>query len=165
MEYTRFTQALRDARITIRQLAMMLHMNPNSITNHARSGVIPDHLGAIAMLIGTMAKHGINYAGPLERAGLRGKQPRGKSFGGAKHLMRRAAPHAAAPSKARPPQCAPKAVSGLGDRPRFWYPADLNLPDTEVSVVARPSESIEKAQKPVTVIHRKRRRVGGNQPD
>lgn len=77
MEYTRFTQALRDARITIRQLAMMLHMNPNSITNHARSGVIPDHLGAIAMLIGTMAKHGINYAGPLERAGLRGKQPRG----------------------------------------------------------------------------------------
>ena len=163
MEYTRFTQVLRDARITIRQLAKLLHMNPNSITNHARNGVVPDHLAAIVLLIGSMAKHGIDYAGPLERADLRGKRPRGKSFGG---IIRRAAPHdAATPSKASPPQRAPKAASGLEDRPRFWYPADMNLPDTEVSVVARPSESIEKAQKPVTVIHRKRRRVGGNQPD
>lgn len=127
MEYTRFTQTLRDARITIRQLAKMLHMNPNSITNHARSGVIPDHLGAIALLIGAMAKHDMDYAGLLEQAGLRGKQPRGKSFGGAKHLMRRAAP-----SKTLPPQRAPKAASGLESRPRFWYPADLNIPDTVV---------------------------------
>lgn len=160
MEYTRFTQVLRDARITIRQLAKLLHMNPNSITNHARSGVIPDHLGAIALLIGAMAKHGIDYAELLEHADLRGKQPRGKSFGGAKHIMRRAVAAGAAPSKARPPQRAPKAASGLESRPRFWYPADLNIPDTGVHQAETGTAVFGvNGRKPVPVTRKKRRGV------
>ncbi|MHB1642163.1 MAG: hypothetical protein ACYCS8_05830 [Acidithiobacillus sp.] len=161
MEYTRFTQVLRDARITIRQLAKLLHMNPNSITNHARNGVVPDHLGAIALLIGAMAKHDMDYAGLLEQAGLRGKQPRGKSFGGVKHLIRRAAAEGT-PSKASPPQRALKAASGLEGRPRFWYPADLNIPDTGVHRVetAAAVSSVD-GQKPVPVTRKKRRSVDG----
>ena len=99
-----------------------------------------------------MAKHGIDYVDPLEQAGLRGKRPRGKAFGGPK-IAKRVAVVAESPHRSH-------GIRGLQDRPRFWYPADLNIPDVVVHQAgADAAASGTSERKPVQITRKKRRRV------
>jgi hypothetical protein len=58
MEYIKFHMELKAARISIKELARLLGMNPASITNYKRTGKVPRYLAVIASLIGVLATNG-----------------------------------------------------------------------------------------------------------
>ena len=50
MPYEDFLEELRKARLSVREFAELIGMNPNSISNYARTGELPAHLALIAVL-------------------------------------------------------------------------------------------------------------------
>jgi lambda repressor-like predicted transcriptional regulator len=50
MLYTDFLAELGKAGLSVRAFAELIGMNPNSISNHARTGEVPTHLAGIAKL-------------------------------------------------------------------------------------------------------------------
>jgi hypothetical protein len=67
-----------------------LKLNPNSITNYARSGQVPSHLAVIVSLMGEMADHGLDYRTVLSKIDIEPNRPRGAGihgqFGGDKKV-------------------------------------------------------------------------------
>lgn len=61
MTYSDFQIALIKLNLSIRELAHLLNMNPNSISNYKGSGNIPRQLSIIIILMLEMKKHGLNY--------------------------------------------------------------------------------------------------------
>lgn len=86
MTYSFFISELRKAKISVREFADLIGMNPNSISNYASSGVVPTHLAVIIVLIAEMQRNGIDYQGIINSLELSPKKPRGAgktgSFGG-----------------------------------------------------------------------------------
>lgn len=86
MTYDEFCRHLGKAGITAKDFAVLLKKNPNSVTNNAKSGCVPNELGVIAALIGEMAENKIEFKKTIERLELRARKPRGASepgkFGG-----------------------------------------------------------------------------------
>lgn len=86
MLYTEFLQELDKAGLTIRAFAELVGMNPNSISNYARTGEIPAHLALIAVLVEALNSNGINYKRVMAKVKLAPKRPRGNArkghFGG-----------------------------------------------------------------------------------
>jgi len=60
-------------------------MNPNSITNYAGRGELPQHIALVAVLVGEMAVRGLDYRTVIAKVAPT-KKPRGASrrghFGG-----------------------------------------------------------------------------------
>ena len=87
MTYDEFQRQIGKAGLNIREFADLVKMNRNSVSNYARTGEVPSHLAVIAVLLGTMADHHIDFQTALEALELRPKKPRGGSapgrFGGA----------------------------------------------------------------------------------
>jgi len=52
-------------------------MNPNSVTNYAKSGEVPSHLAVIAALLGEMAERKIDFRTVLSKIEIEHKKPRG----------------------------------------------------------------------------------------
>lgn len=86
MTYLEFTKNLKRADITAKEFAQLLKKHPNSITNNARKGEIPNELGVIAALIGKMADNDIEYRELINELDLNTKKIRGGAeigkFGG-----------------------------------------------------------------------------------
>jgi hypothetical protein len=114
MDYPTFKKNLAHAGLSIREFADLLHMNKNSITNYAQKGEVPAHLGIIAQLIVALADRRVDYRKVLAGAPIRIKHRRGLPFG---HPFRQ--------KKTGSAQTQPT-------KPRFWYPADLVIPDKPV---------------------------------
>jgi hypothetical protein len=90
VEYDEFRRQLGKAGLTTKQLAVLLRLNPNSITNYADRGDVPSHLAVIVTLMGEMAEHRIDFQAPLERLDIRPHRPRGAgrgSFGARRQLQ------------------------------------------------------------------------------
>lgn len=51
MGYDAFLRDLARASLSIRAFAELIGMNPNSVSNYARSGEVPDKLAIIAALV------------------------------------------------------------------------------------------------------------------
>jgi len=68
MTYDEFKVLLRAANLTVRELAELLDMSPNSITNYRARGEVPRHLGAIAAMAAALVTAGINVSEVLRRA-------------------------------------------------------------------------------------------------
>lgn len=85
MPYTQFLAELHRAGLSVRGFAELIGMNPNSITNYAKNGELPQHIALVAVLVGEMAANGINYRGAIAKVSPT-KKPRGASrrghFGG-----------------------------------------------------------------------------------
>lgn len=85
MRYAEFLQELDRAGLSVRAFAELIGMNPNSISNYARSSV-PSHLSLIAVLIAELHTHGLNYRQAIARLAVAPKKPRGGAergrFGG-----------------------------------------------------------------------------------
>lgn len=86
MGYEGFLRDLARAGLSIRAFAELLRMNPNSVSNYARSGDIPDHLAVIAALVAEMSVQGLDFRGVISSVDLKAKKPRGRThlgrFGG-----------------------------------------------------------------------------------
>lgn len=85
MPYTEFLAELDRAGLSVRGFAELIGMNPNSITNYARTGELPQHISLVAVLVGEMAANGLNYRSAIAKVSPT-KKPRGGTrrghFGG-----------------------------------------------------------------------------------
>ena len=148
MDYPTFKKNLAHTGLTIRELAELLRMNKNSITNYAQSGEVPTHLGVIVRLVATLVDHHIDFRKELASAQIRTKRKRGVPFG-----------H---PFKKKVGGASPSPVQ----RPRFWYPADLAIPDAPVrskprippKIVQQESYSVPSDQSKAVKITRRGRK-------
>jgi transcriptional regulator with XRE-family HTH domain len=86
MLYADFLDALRRAGLSVRAFAELIGMNPNSISNYARTGELPTHLALIAVLIAGVSDLGGDYRSVISKVELAPKKPRGGAgrgrFGG-----------------------------------------------------------------------------------
>jgi transcriptional regulator with XRE-family HTH domain len=86
MPYTDFILELGKAGLTVRAFAELVGMNPNSISNYARSGELPTHLALIAVLVAELSSQRMDYRRVMAKVELAPKKPRGGSrrghFGG-----------------------------------------------------------------------------------
>lgn len=81
MCYDEFQRQLGKAGVTIREFAMLIKMNSNSVTNYAKSGEVPSHLAVIAALLGEMSERKIDFRSVLSRIEIEPKKPRGGATG------------------------------------------------------------------------------------
>jgi hypothetical protein len=83
--YTEFLAELERAGLSVRSFAELIGMNPNSITNYARKGELPQHIALVAVLVGEMATNGLSYRSAIAKVSPT-KKPRGATrrghFGG-----------------------------------------------------------------------------------
>jgi hypothetical protein len=83
--YAEFLAELDRAGLTVRSFAELVGMNPNSITNYAARGEVPQHIALVAVLVAEMAKHGLDYRTAIAKVAPT-KKPRGATrqghFGG-----------------------------------------------------------------------------------
>lgn len=77
MEYTEFCRQLGKAGLNIREFAELLKMSPNGIRNCVSKGVVPSHLGVIAVLFGEMAERHIDFKEIISKVEITAKKPRG----------------------------------------------------------------------------------------
>ncbi len=86
MLYADFLDAIGRAGLSVRAFAELIGMNPNSISNYARAGELPTHLGLIAVLIVGVSDLGGDYRRIMSKVELAPKKPRGGAgrgrFGG-----------------------------------------------------------------------------------
>lgn len=80
MTYETFRAELIAAGLTLREFALLLKLNPNSVTNYSALGKVPDHMAIIASLMHELVKQGGDFRPAIKRAHVRRKAPRGKSI-------------------------------------------------------------------------------------
>ena len=68
MTYDEFKGCLHMADLSVRNLATLLEMQPNSITNYRAKGDVPRHLEVIATLLAALAAYDVDAAQLLARA-------------------------------------------------------------------------------------------------
>lgn len=85
MDYQTFVNELGKAGLNVRQFAELVGMNRNSVSNYA-NGDVPRHLALIAVLLGELNHHNIDFHPVVSRVSLTQKRPRGRAkpgkFGG-----------------------------------------------------------------------------------
>jgi len=85
MPYTEFLAELERAGLSVHAFAGLIGMNPNSITNYAGRGELPQHIALVAVLIAEMAARGLDYRIAIAKVAPT-RKPRGAArrghFGG-----------------------------------------------------------------------------------
>lgn len=85
MPYAKFLAELERAGITVRGFAELIGMNPNSLTNYAKCGVLPQHIALVVVLVAEMAVQGVDYRTAIAKVAPT-RKPRGATrrgrFGG-----------------------------------------------------------------------------------
>lgn len=61
MLYNEFRRQLGKAGLSIREFACLLQLSPNSVSNHKIKGFVPNHMAIIAVLLGELADHRVDY--------------------------------------------------------------------------------------------------------
>lgn len=86
MLYTDFLTELGKAGLSVRAFAELIGMNPNSVSNYARTGELPTHLSLIAVLVVEISEMGGDYRSIMSKVEVTPKKPRGGArrghFGG-----------------------------------------------------------------------------------
>ena len=67
MPYEDFLEELRKTGLSVREFAELIGMNPNSISNYARTGQLPTHLALIAVLVVGISEMGGDYRRIMSR--------------------------------------------------------------------------------------------------
>lgn len=88
MTYDEFRRQLGKAGLTNKAFADLVKINSNSITNYKKDGGVPAHWAVVAVLMGFMADHKLDFRSALdgieiEPNKVRGNAAKGK-FGGSK---------------------------------------------------------------------------------
>ncbi len=86
MIYSEFLAELGKAGLSVRAFAELIGMNPNSISNYARTGELPTHLALITVLVVGVSALGGDYRQIISKVEVAPKKPRGGArqghFGG-----------------------------------------------------------------------------------
>jgi len=61
MDYEEFTRNVRKAGLTLKEFALLIKTNPNSITNLSKKEHMPKNLAIIAVLLGELVDKGLGY--------------------------------------------------------------------------------------------------------
>ena len=90
MSYANFLSELERAGLSVRAFAELVGMNPNSISNYARTGELPTHLALIAVLVGELGSQGQDFRRAMAKVEAVPKKPRGGAghgrFGGDRQI-------------------------------------------------------------------------------
>ncbi len=81
MDYIEFRRHLGKAGLRVKDFAELTQLSPNSITNYAQKGVVPNHLAIISALLGEMVEYKIDYRDVLSRIEVNQNKSRGSGFG------------------------------------------------------------------------------------
>ncbi len=85
LPYAKLLAELERAGLTVRSFAELIGMNPNSITNYATRGDVPQHIALLCVLVAEMAAQGLDYRATIAKVAPT-RQPRGATrrgrFGG-----------------------------------------------------------------------------------
>lgn len=85
MPYAEFLAELERAGLSVRSFAELIGMNPNSITNYAGRGDLPQHIALVAVLVAEMSTRGLDYRNAIAKVAPT-RKPRGAArrgrFGG-----------------------------------------------------------------------------------
>lgn len=71
MNYKEFRRHLGKAGLTINEFSALIRVRPNSISNYAKKGKVPEEYAVIAVLAGEAADHGIDFRNALAKFGIR----------------------------------------------------------------------------------------------
>jgi transcriptional regulator with XRE-family HTH domain len=82
MTYGEFLLELTRAGLSVRAFAELIGMNPNSVTNYARSNEVPTHLALIVVLVAEMSAQGLDFRRVIGKVELTPKKPRGRAQAG-----------------------------------------------------------------------------------
>ena len=103
MNYEEFSRHVRKAGLTIKEFAELVKMNRISLSNLAKKGEVPSHWAVVAVLLGLLGDHHIDFRDPLSQVEIIPKKPRGAGkdggFGGSKQGRLFAAPKMPVPPK------------------------------------------------------------------
>ena len=86
MTYEEFKRHLGKANISAKEFAALVRLNPNSITNYAKMGDVPAHLAVIAVLMGEMAEHHVDFRAVVSSLEIEPHKKRGTGFGQSKQF-------------------------------------------------------------------------------
>lgn len=67
MPYSEFQRLVGKAGLTIKEFAKLLGMNPNSLTNYKKVGVIPSHIAITISLMSSMRDNGMDFYEVFEK--------------------------------------------------------------------------------------------------
>ena len=67
MPYSEFQRLVGKAGLTIKEFAKLLGMNPNSLTNYKKVGVIPHHIAITISLMSSMKDNGMDFYEVFEK--------------------------------------------------------------------------------------------------
>lgn len=85
LPYVEFLAELERAGLSVRSFADLIGMNPNSITNYAGRGEVPQHIALVTVLVADMAAKGLDYKSSIAKVAPT-RKPRGATrrgrFGG-----------------------------------------------------------------------------------
>ena len=85
MPYADFLAELERAGLSVRSFAELIGMNPNSITNYACRGELPQHIALVAVLVAELSTRGLDYQIAIAKVAPT-RKPRGAArrgqFGG-----------------------------------------------------------------------------------
>ncbi len=70
MNYKEFRRHLGKAGLTINEFSALIRVRPNSISNYAKKGNVPDVYAVIAVLAGEATDHGIDFRNALAKFGI-----------------------------------------------------------------------------------------------
>lgn len=88
MNYDEFTRNIRKAGLSIKEFAILIKANPNSITNLSKKNNIPKNLAIIAVLLGELVEQEIEYKRLFKKMNLEPQKARVKNtFGEKKKLQ------------------------------------------------------------------------------
>ncbi len=76
MNYYELIRNIRKAGLSVKEFAILLKANPNSITNLKKKESVPKNLGIIAVLLGEMVDKGLDYKHLFEKLNLNGQKRR-----------------------------------------------------------------------------------------
>ena len=76
MNYYELIRNIRKAGLSVKEFAILLKANPNSITNLKKKESVPKNLGIIAVLLGEMVDKGLEYKHLFEKLNLNGQKRR-----------------------------------------------------------------------------------------
>lgn len=88
MTYEEFRRQLGKAGLTNKAFAELVKINRNSITNYKKDGEVPAHWAIVALLMGVMADHKLDFKAALSGIEIEAKKARGTAakgrFGGSR---------------------------------------------------------------------------------
>jgi hypothetical protein len=88
MDYEEFRRQIGKAGLTNKTFANLVKINSNSITNYKKDGAVPDHWAIVALLMGVMADHKIDFKNAINNIEIETRKVRGSAakgrFGGSK---------------------------------------------------------------------------------